>query len=225
MLVFDLPSELAATPFTVAWFGDLPEFMQTDDRAAGFPLLKFMRLIGDQGDGFASTYRRIDFTPVDEGGTPGDASDLVDPDTADPAWLPYSATLVGARLGSGLTVAQQRDAIRYSPAGFRAGQKSAVADAAQSVLTNTRYARVVPNRTESGPGTQWDLLIVTRLTETPDIPAVLAAVIAQRVKPAGVILHHLAYSATVGQVMTAHTTVGAYAGQTIGQVMETGAGL
>lgn len=221
MLVIALPPDVAASSFTGRWFAGLPEFMQTADRAGGFPLLRFMRGLGDQADDVVQLLARID---VDDA-TPGDTSDLLDPDRGDPAWLPFMAALVGAQLAPGLSVEQQRDAVRYAPSGFRAGKKAAVADAARAALTGTRYARVVPQRTESGPGSMWDLLVITRLTETPNVPAVLAAVEAQRVKPAGTVLHHLAYSATTAQVEAAYPTAGSYTGKTTAQIEEAGLGV
>lgn len=128
-------------------------------------------------------------------------SALSDPDLADAVWLPWLATLVGARLDPSASVAEQRDTIRYATSGWRAGTRGAMADAARSALTGTKYAKVYPHMKSDPslglvPGTPWDVTVVTRLTETPDVNAVLGAILRKGVKPAGVTLWHKAYEAT-----------------------------
>lgn len=128
-------------------------------------------------------------------------SALTDPDLADAAWLPWLAQLVGAQLDPNASIAEQRDTIRYATSGWRAGTRGAVADAARSALTGTRYAKVYPHMTADAnlglvPGTPWDVTVVTRATETPDVDAVLGAILRKGVKPAGVVLWHKAYEAT-----------------------------
>lgn len=132
-------------------------------------------------------------------------STLGDPMTADAAWLPWLAQLVGAVLDPAANEAEKRDTIRYATSGWRAGTRGAIADAARSALTGSRYARVVPHTkpSEAGglePGTIWDITIVTRIGETPDPEAVLGAVLRTGVKPAGVRLHHAVYEATWDQI-------------------------
>lgn len=132
-------------------------------------------------------------------------STLGDPLTAEAQWLPWLAQLVGAVLDPAASEAEKRDTIRYATSGWRAGTRGAIADAAKSALTGSRYARVVPHTkpSEAGglePGSIWDITIVTRIGETPDPEAVLGAVLRTGVKPAGVRLHHAVYEATWDQV-------------------------
>lgn len=125
-------------------------------------------------------------------------SDLVDPQAAENEWLLWLAQLVGVRLHPELTSEERRDAIRYAASGFRAGTKRAIADAAKSELSGTRYARALAHSTPDalGTATEWDVTVITRESETADSQAVLDTIIRKGAKPVGVVLHHLAYQAT-----------------------------
>lgn len=159
--------------------------------------------LGEVGD----LYRRIDYISLNDGGAAGDTSDLTNPQTADLSWLPWLAQLVGVDLDPALSEQAQRDAIAYASSGWMAATKSAVAAAAKSALTGSRYAVVYDHSIATvGDGGEWDVLIVTRTSETPDIDAVLTAIVDKRAKPAGVTLHHLAYAATWAQVEAAYPT-------------------
>jgi hypothetical protein len=127
-------------------------------------------------------------------------SALGDPDQADLAWLPWLAQLIGAKLNPYASENEQRDTIRYATSGYRAGTRTAIADAAKSALTGTKYAQILPHQKPSGgvliAGTAWDITIVTRTSETPNPSAVLGAVSRKGVKPAGAVLWHQAYEAS-----------------------------
>lgn len=128
-------------------------------------------------------------------------SALADPDQADAAWLPWLAQLVGAPLDPAATEAERRDTIKYATSGWRAGTRSAIADAAKTALTGTKYAKVMPHTipTPGGgitDGDVWDVTVVTRTSETPDPDAVLDAIMRKGVKPAGVVLHVANYGST-----------------------------
>lgn len=151
-----------------------------------------------------------------------DTSDLGDPTTADAAWLPWMAQLVGVDLNPDLTPTQARDAVRYASAGWRAGTRSAVADAARSELTGTKYAAVYDHSISGiGNGGVWDVLVVTRPTETPDPNAVLAAIVAKGAKPAGVVLHHRSFESTWDTVVAVNPTWADYT-ETWDQIQEAG---
>lgn len=154
-------------------------------------------------------------------------SALGDPANADAAWLPWLATLVGARLDPGADEAERRDTIRYATSGWRAGTRSAIADAARSALSGSRYALVLAHTRVSGggdveTGDWWDITIITRGTETPDPAAVLGAVVRKGVKPAGIELHHKAYSATWAEIAAAYPTWAERAGRTWAEIQEAG---
>lgn len=196
-------------PFTQSVYDSLPEALRTGQEALDYPLLRYLSLLLDQTGVHADAAVAFDYVPLDEGGVAGDTSALIDPDTADAAWLSWLAQLTGQRLSPLLTETARRDAVRYGAAGWRAGTKQAVADAAKSALTGTRYVGVWDHSNPTsgyGAGGEWDVLLVTRVEETPDVPAVLQAVIDKGAKPAGVVLHHAAYSGTWAQIEAAHPT-------------------
>lgn len=186
-------------PIVEQWYAELPEHYRVADAAQlgpDFPLLRFMSLIGDQLGDAVDLVDRIQYLPPDEGGAPGDTSDLVDPTTADPEWLPWLGRLVGVLLPPALTVAERRDAVAFASSGWRAGTKEAIADAARSALTGTRYVRI----NDHYGGDQWRIEVRTRSTETPSVPAVLAAIEAKDAKPAGVELVPTMYATTWAQL-------------------------
>lgn len=217
---FTYPGGGAPADLTRRVYAALPEVMRTADAqpATGptFPLLRYLGALLDEAAAVEVLLRRIDYvSPSERATSPNlpvlptdDTSDLVDPDTADPGWLQWMGQLVGARIVPGSSPAAARDAIRYASSGYRAGTRAAVADAARSALTGTRYVRVYDHSTSSGRGTggAFDVLLVTRGSETPDPGVVLAAVVEKAAKPAGVKLWHLSYSATWATIEAAFPT-------------------
>lgn len=192
---------------TQALYDRLPGFYRdADSKAPGvgdWPLLRYLSLIGDQLGEIEDLFARIEYVAPDDGGDPTDTlentSDLADPTTADIAWLPWMGQHVGVQVSSALTDQEKRDAVKFASSGWRAATRSAVEDAAKTVLTGTKYVRVYDHattRADAGTATQWDILIVTRPSETPDVQAVLDTVVAKGAKPAGVVLHHEAYDAS-----------------------------
>ena len=130
-----------------------------------------------------------------------ETSDLFDGRTADVDWLPYIGQLIGADLSGLNTEAERRDAVILNYLGFRAGSREALEDAAKRVLTGTKYVRIYPQRDGAGgsifsTGTQWDILIITKDEETPSFEEVIAEILRKGAKPAGVVLHAIAYSFT-----------------------------
>jgi hypothetical protein len=123
-------------------------------------------------------------------------SDLVDPVTADASWLPWLSQLVGVHSEQLLTEAAQRDRIAQAFDGARPGTKSAIIQAAQTVLTGTKtvYVYQFSNDTSGiNGGTEWEILILTLSDETAG--DVIAAVTNLGAKPAGVKLYHDNYGA------------------------------
>lgn len=128
-----------------------------------------------------------------------ETSDLLDSRTADPEWLDYIAQLTGANI-SGLTnVQDRRIALQYNYLGFRAGSKESIENAVKNVLTGTKFVRIYPQRNGAGGsvtsvGTQWDILIVTRVQETPSQQEVIDEIVRKGAKPAGTVLYCISYS-------------------------------
>ena len=133
------------------------------------------------------------FDPISE------TSDLLDGRTADEDWLPYIAQLIGASITTLDNEAEKRDAVILNYLGFRAGSREALEDSAKRVLTGTKYVRVYPHRdgldgSVFHVGTQWDILIITKPGETPSPEDIELEIVRKGAKPAGVILHHIAYT-------------------------------
>lgn len=156
-----------------------------DTGDSNYPLLRYLSLILDQLTPVEQLRARLTFTPLDErdtieSGRPfglpapwqrygsgsygtgtygdGDVSDLVDPFTADPAWLPWLAQITGVPIAA-LTVAQQRAAIANAPDAWAHGTTPA--------LTRKRpggpgYIDTVPHY--DGP---YVTAVVTKASETP----------------------------------------------------------
>lgn len=204
----------------------LPEVHREQDAAQigpDFPLKRFLSVLGDQLGEVAELVDRFGFLTRDEGGAPDATSDLVDPTTADTAWLPWLAQLVGVRKAAGLSDDSLREAIRSSTTGFRAGTKAAVGAAVKPFLSGTKYVEVVPfSIDERGNGGVWDLMVITRASETPGPLNVPAVIVAAGAKPAGMVLHHRAYSTTWADLQTGRPTWAQWNGQTWIAIEETG---
>lgn len=128
-------------------------------------------------------------------------SELGDPLTADAAWLPWLVQLVGGTLDPAASVAEQRDTVRYATSGWKAGTRDSIQNAARSALIGSQYAKVIPHQLADGnPGQWYDVVVVTRSSETPDVSAVLGAVLRKGVKPAGVVLRHRPVGTTWNQI-------------------------
>lgn len=125
-------------------------------------------------------------------------SDLVDPRTANAEWLPYVAQLYGVLLPND-TIEYQRAAIYYGYTSLRGGSKRALRQAVQDLLTGDKWVYIYEHCDGAGgsidsPATEWDVLIVTRSTETPDGLDLVAEITRRNAKPAGVIINAITYS-------------------------------
>lgn len=153
-------------------------------------------------------------------------SSLGDPTQAEAAWLPWLAQLVGAVLDPAASEQEKRDTIQFATSGWRGGTRSAIADAAKSALNGTKLVRVMVHTKTSGgslvAGTAWDITIITRLSETPDVNAVLGAVLRKGVKPAGAVLYHYPATASWSAVTAAHHLWSSRPGKSWLEIEETG---
>lgn len=121
-------------------------------------------------------------------------SALTDPDLADAAWLPFVAQLLGTYLDPMSSEVERRDTIRGATSGYRGGTAAALADAARSALTGSRYVLVQRGtRTDGGAATMWDVSLRTRASETPSPELVIPTVLRKGAKPAGVRLWHATF--------------------------------
>jgi hypothetical protein len=125
-------------------------------------------------------------------------SDLVDPRTANAEWLPYVAQLYGVSLPND-TIEYQRAAIFHGYTSLRGGSKRALVQAVQSQLTGDKQVLLYPHRDGAGgsidsAASEWDVLVVTQLDETPDGADIVGEVLRRNAKPAGVVFHAITYS-------------------------------
>jgi hypothetical protein len=202
------------TATTERLYARLPELYRLADAGQDYKLKRYLSAAVDRLGAIELLADRIA------------AGALTDVNLADDRWLPFIGQLVGVTLDPKLTPVERRDAVRYAPSGWRAGTKGAVADAAKSELTGTRYAVVrdhsLPGTGGIGTGGQWDIVIITRSSETPQAAAVVNAVLAKGAKPVGVSLYHRAYEATWQQIETAYPTWADLDGKTWTQIEEAG---
>lgn len=182
----------AVSDTTTRLYEGLPEVYRTADRGQdGYPLLRFLSLTGDLLGQVEELLERID---VPDDAPAGTASDLVDPDTADPAWLPWLAQATGAPTTPGeLDVAERRAAIRDAVGGWQSGTKGAIAQAARTALVyadpDGGFVNVLRD-----PVDPLTLRISTTPEETPSPAAVLDAILRTGAKPAGVLIVHTFYA-------------------------------
>lgn len=220
---FGDPSSFPFDVTTEHVYAMLPEVIHLTDEqqsipSSGKPLKRWMRGICGVMDDVEVLIARINYLTKDErvtqqltedwvtysrrtdpfGSSPiGETSDLVDPVSADNLWLDWLGQLVGASLLPLRNEQERRDAVAFASAGYKAGSKQAIADAARSELTGTRHVEVYDHSINvPGDGGQWDVLLITKVTETPGFAALVETIIRKGVKPAGVVLHHRSFEST-----------------------------
>lgn len=213
--------------YTERLYGRIPDHYRNVDavQAGDFPFKRFLSLLGDQAGALETLVDRIDFRALDEGGAPGATSDLVDPSTADNAWLDWLGQLVGVILDPALTELERRASVEDAPSGWRAGTKLAMGLAAKTALTGTQTVQVYDHSTDVsgiGAATEWDVLIVTLSSETPDPAVVLDAIRSKHAKPAGVFLYHRDYEATWATIEAERPTWADWEPDTWADIQETG---
>lgn len=151
-------------------------------------------------------------------------SALTDPDLADASWLPWLAQMLGAVLDPASGLQERRDTLRDATSGFRGGTQMAIANAARSALTGSRYVQVQPGlRGDGTTGTIWDLTLRTRASETPDPSIVLPTVIRKGAKPAGVQLWHATFGTPWDKIESVFPTWTDWDAHTWGEQEESGA--
>ena len=98
------PGAPTLSPATMRWYRRLPAYMRDADAAQqnpALPLLAYMACLGEQQGAVEALYDRLDWVPPNEGGPAPDSglvhsrSDLVSPFSADDAWLPWLANILG----------------------------------------------------------------------------------------------------------------------------------
>lgn len=151
-------------------------------------------------------------------------SALGDPYLADAEWLSWMAQALGATLDPRSSIQERRDTLRFATSGMKAGTREAIANAARSALTGSRYVQVQSRlRGDGTVGTLWDLTLRTRASETPDPSLVLPTVIRKGAKPAGVVLHHATFGTPWDRIEALFPTWSDWEQQTWGSLEESAA--
>lgn len=201
-------SEPMFSDATELFYDKLPGIYRHEDALNGWTLKCWISGIMDSFQDVDDLIERIKYTPLDDGMEEADlSSDLVDPDTADSAWLPWLAQLVGVQFTYATVDADKRMRIAGAISGTQAGTMASIIQAAQSVLTGTKTVYVYPKSNSVGgvgAGTQWEVLIKTLAAET--VSDVLVAINQAGVKPAGIKLYYTALSATWAGVESTYPT-------------------
>lgn len=157
----------------------LGDALTRGDDEADAPLLLWL-------DGAAHLLGRIDDLARDTDERTGWVW-LLHPDDTPREWLAWLGQLVGVRLLDGLDETSQRLRVRET-AGQKRGTVAAIRGAARQHLTGTRLVRIDERRRPDGTADAYHLIVTTYTAETPDPPAVAAALQAE--KPGGLILHY-----------------------------------
>jgi hypothetical protein len=199
-------SEPIYTPTTERIYAKLPEVYRTNDATQGWQLKTWLSGITDRIGELELILARLNYLFPDEmptgelaqdnetftrpinyaGALPiGQTSDLVDARSADAAWLPWIAQLVGVPLLDTDTEAQHRLLIESASVGWHAGSREAITNAVSRVLSGPTYTVLLEDHYN---GDQWTVNIITRLSEQGDASVILAA--ASLTKPAGILLSH-----------------------------------
>lgn len=154
---------------TLAWWGRLPQVYRDAD-GVDQPLLHWLDGIGAVAlQAVTDTQARLA------------AGDLVDPDAADPGWLRWLAQMLGVQLAAGSSVADQRHAIAGASVGWARGTTNAIATAAATALTGSKWVVVKPS-----PTIAWTINVYVRADEAPNpLSRIVDVVEASGQRPAG----------------------------------------
>ena len=213
-------SEPTFTETTERTYGRLPITYRVEDTGQDYQLKKWLSGSCDQLWDIEHLLNRFSYVPPQDG-VPVDTSDLVDPNTADAAWLPWLAQLVGVQLDTTVSIDMQRAQI--ANVDFLQGTKQSMAKTGQTVLTGTQYIRIFDHTsasTDIGGAGEWDVLIITVASETTSSPS--AAIIAAGAKPAGVQLHEETFTSTWDDVEGRYPTWADWDAATWQQIEESG---
>lgn len=113
---------------------------------------------------------------------------LLDIDRAPVEALPWLAQIVGLKLNTALSVADQRQQIHNTP-NWKRGSPGAMKAAPAPFLTGTKTVILRERYDGSGNDAPYDIEVITYTAETPNSAAVLAAVTKQ--KATGLILTYV----------------------------------
>ena len=178
------PTSLLPDTFAARLYAMLEPLAQLD-ADAGWSLLILVNALGGH---FQEVEDWVRDTPQGPGW-----SALLDLTRAPSEALGWLGQFAGVRIPDGLTDAQQRAWIK-STTGFWRGTLSALVGAAQHTLTGTQTVLF-----RERDGDPYALTVLTYASETPDVAATEAAILAQ--KPAGIVLDFETVTSTTYSVL------------------------
>lgn len=155
------------TNLTEDLWSRLPEVYRREDEKYGGVFKAYVSGMGDAANDIETLINRIAYVPVEEGGEPGDTSDLADSHGADEAWLPWIAMVRGIYIHGTTGESQVREMLQRSS--YNSGTKQSLIDFVKPMLSDTQFVAIHPH---TGPldtpsdGKHYELLVVTLAGET-----------------------------------------------------------
>lgn len=137
----------------------------------------------------------------------GSTSDLVNPVTADDAWLPWIQQFFPVQ-GSYSNMSELRGALIAASEDYNRGSIPSIVAAVRQLLDGSRSVRIYKRANLAGFGgsaTMWDILIVTAPGEYKGT-SMHNDLTRMGAKPAGVVIHHRTYSADWDTIQAAYPT-------------------
>lgn len=183
---------------TLAAYDRLPDQWRDGDEQAGWPLLAIVAGLMEPD---ADLWDLIE-----------DPESFLDPATVDADWLPLIATMNGARLTDGMSVAQQRAEVG-NPTGWRRAKPDSIREAATQYLPTSAEFLFLERSNPSIPGDE--PAHITMLVHSADVaPGDEAAILDsfQATIPVGMFGHLRAVGQWWTEEAAAHATWAASAG-------------
>lgn len=168
----------------------LPQHYRDADEKNDWVFKKWLSGMYAQADRVAELVERFEFIAVEEGGR--GTSDLIDARYADEEWFQWIAMMRSQKFNPFATEAQNREILYGS--GYNIGTKQSIIDVAKTALSGSRFCQVYERTrddTVPGGGLWYEMLIVTRASETMD--DVVELVVGSGVKPMGIHLFYKQY--------------------------------
>lgn len=202
--------------WALAQYARLPETLRAADPDLGWPLLKLVASWSANLDRLRTLVERLD--PARPATPPGGLvpatprSQLVDPVTADEAWLTWMAQFLGALAQPGAVLSREA----LGATSFDHGSNEAMRVAVRATLdaATTRVVRVGPDPSATGDAVGWSILVETYRRQTPDEAASLRAALLELPATHAVRLNVLT-GQNVGQLAASGATVGQLATRTV----------
>lgn len=160
-------------PTTERVYQQLPQHYRDSDALQDFQLKRYLGALLSSQDTVNNTIDRLTYLSPDEGGSPDDTSEMVDPNVADESWLRWLGQLFGLQITGEITDNTRNEIINASS--FKAGTTDSIIAAAQSVLVGTKKVQVIKHADDSwqpdmtgvtNTASYYDMLIRTLQSET-----------------------------------------------------------